>query len=240
MRARRNRRVHRALHASRLRRVDHQSGSARGTLVAYLAGADRGDIDHEAAGARRRSCCEGAGAMASRLGLERPAGEVLVLVAAGLGVGASVLPSVVGTIASLGPSRSLSLDAWHDSPWAWLFTVLLASAGVSVLIGGGWASRQPSSWCWPTVLLILLIGDLSLVGSFVFPQNPGVGSASFSGLVLRHPELGQWLGASLGPGLGSYLSAFAALLATVSAVAVLSGILSGYGKTGTNAPSVGR
>jgi hypothetical protein len=178
--------------------------------------------------------------MASGLGLKRPAGEVLVLVAAGLGVAASVLPSVVGTIVSLGPSSSLSLDAWHDGAWAWLFTVLLASAGVSVLIGGGWASRQPSSWCWPMVLLILLLGDLSLIGSFVWPQNPGVSSASFSGLALRYPELGQWLGASLGPGLGFYLSVIAALLATVSAVAVLGGIVPGYGSAGVKAPSAGK
>jgi len=178
--------------------------------------------------------------MASSFGLKRPAGEVLVLAAAGLGVAASVLPSVGGTIASLGPGRSLSLDAWHDGAWALLFTVLLASAAVSVLIGGGWASRQPSSWCWPTVLLVLLIGDLSLIGSFVWPQNPGASSATFSGLVLRHPELGQWLGASLGPGLGFYLSAIAALLATASAVAVLGGIVPGYDKAGTNAPSAGK
>lgn len=166
--------------------------------------------------------------MASRVRLNRPAGEVLVLVAAGLGVAASVLPSVVGTIASLGPGRSLSLDAWHGGAWAWLFTVLLAAAGVTVLAGGGWGSRQPSPWCWPTALLALLLGDLSLVGSFLWPQNPGSGSGTFSGLVLRHPELGQWLGASLGPGLGFYLSALAALLATSSAVAVLGGKLPGY------------
>jgi len=173
--------------------------------------------------------------MTSGVGLKRPAGEVLVLVAAGLGVAASVLPSVVGTIASLGPGRSLSLDAWHDGAWAWLFTVLLAAAAISVLIGGGWASRQPSSWCWPTTLLILLAGDLSLIGSVLWPQNPGTSSATFSGLVLRHPELGQWLGASLGPGLGFYLSAIAALLATASAVAVLGGKVPGYEHAGANA-----
>jgi len=176
--------------------------------------------------------------MTSGLGLKRPAGEVLVLVAAGMAVAASVLPSVVGTIASLGSGRSLSLNAWDDGVWAWSFTVLLAAAGVSVLVGGGWASRQPSSWCWPTTLLILLIGDLSLIGSFVWPQNPGGSSATFSGLVLRHPELGQWLGASLGPGLGFYVSAIAALLATASAVAVLVGKVSGYENAGANASSV--
>jgi hypothetical protein len=48
--------------------------------------------------------------MTSELGLKRPAGEVLVLVAAGLGVAASALPSVVGTIASLDPGRSLLPD----------------------------------------------------------------------------------------------------------------------------------
>jgi len=178
--------------------------------------------------------------MASGLGLKRPAGEVLVLVAAGLAAAASVLPSVVGTIASLGPGRSLSLDAWHDGAWAWLFIVLLAAAAVSVLAGGGWGSRQPSSWCWPTTLLILLVADLTLIGSFVWPQNPGTSSATFSGLVLRHPELGQWLGASLGPGLGFYLSAIAALLATASAVAVLGGKVSGYEHVGASAFSVRR
>jgi hypothetical protein len=176
--------------------------------------------------------------MASRLGLERPAGEVFVLVAAGLGMAASVLPSVVGTIESLGPGRSLSLDAWHNGAWAWLFTVLLAVASISVLIGGGWTSR-PSSWCWPTVLLVLLVADLSLIGNFVWPRNPGVGSSSFSGLVLRHPEMGQWLGASLGPGLGFYLSAIAAVAATVSAIAVLRGMMPGYDKAEASTSSAG-
>jgi hypothetical protein len=178
--------------------------------------------------------------MASRLGLKRPAGEVLVLVATGLGVAASVLPSVVGTIASLGPGRSLALDAWHGGAWAWLFTLLLAAAGVTVLVGGGWAGRQPSSWCWPTALLVLVMADLSLIGSFLWPRNPGAGSGTFSGLVLRHPELGQWLGASLGPGLGFYLSAVAALLATASAFAVLGGKLPGYDAARANAPFVGK
>jgi hypothetical protein len=172
--------------------------------------------------------------MTSALGLKKPVGEVLVLAAAALAVAASVLPSVVGTITLLGPGRSLSLDAWHDSAWAWLFTVLLAAAGGSVLIGGGWAARQPSSWCWPTTLLIVLVADLSLIGSVLWPRNPGTTSATFSGLVLRHPELGQWLGASLGPGLGFYLNVIAALLATASAVAVLGGKVSGYEHAGAN------
>jgi len=172
--------------------------------------------------------------MTSGLGLKKPVGEVSVLVAAGLAVAASVLPSVVGTIASLGPGRSLSLDAWHDSAWAWSFTVLLAGAGVSVLIGGGWAARQPSSWCWPATLLIVLAGDLSLIASVLWPRNPGTTSATFSGLVLRHPELGQWLGASLGPGFGFYLNVIAALLATASAVAVLGGKVPGYEHAGAN------
>jgi len=208
-----------------------------GKLVIYLAGADRGDIDRAAASGPLPRW-QRSGTMASGLGFKKPAGEVSVLVAAGLAVAASVLPSVVGTIASLGPGRSLSLDAWHDSAWAWSFTVLLAAAGVSVLIGGGWAARQPSSWCWPTTLLLVLVADLSLIASFVWPQNPGSSSATFSGLVLRHPELGQWLGASLGPGLGFYLSAVAALLATASAVAVLGGKVPGYEHVRASASSV--
>jgi len=191
-----------------------------GKLIIYLAGADRGDIDHAAASGRRPSSAEerhddlrtrveeaswrGVGADYRRVG---GGGE-----RAALGG---------GTITLLGPGRSLSLDAWHDSAWAWLFTVLLAAAGVTVLIGGGWATRQPASWCWPATLLIVLAGDLSLIGSVLWPRNPGTTSATFSGLVLRHPEIGQWLGASLGPGLGFYLNAIAALLATASAVAVL-------------------
>jgi hypothetical protein len=166
--------------------------------------------------------------MISKWGLSRPAGEVLVLVAAALGVAASILPSVLGTVASLGPARSLSLDAWHAGTWAWLFTVLLACAGVAVLVGGGRASRQPSPWCWPTVLVLLLLGDLSLVASFVWPANPGLTSRTFAGMALRYPELGQWLGAAIGPGLGLYLSAIAALVATASAVAVVRGVMPGY------------
>jgi hypothetical protein len=205
-----------------------------GKLVIYLAGADRGDIDHAAA-SRRRPRWQRSGTMVSGLGLTKPVGEVSVLVAAGLAVAASVLPSVVGTIASLGPGWPvLSLDAWQDSAWAWSSTVLLAAAGVCVLIGGGWSSRQPSSWCWPATLLMVLVADLSLIGSFLWPQNPGATSATFRGLVLRHPELGQWLGASLGPGLGFYLSVIAALLATAGAVAVVRGKIAGYEHAGAN------
>src|SRR5882757_2454336 len=115
-----------------------------GALITNPADTDHDEIDHAVAGVRRRRS-GGAGAMTSGVGLKRPAGEVLVLVAAGLGVAASVLPSVVGTIASLGPGRSLSLDAGSDGAWAWSVTVLRGGALSRVRIARCWVGCAPSS-----------------------------------------------------------------------------------------------